>query len=362
MQVLVADDDAIAAETLAHCLERFGYAVTLARNGREAFDLIRSGRYRLVVADWEMPEMSGVELCRLIRERRSSSYVYIVMLTSHTGVRNVVAGLSAGADDFLTKPFHPEELRVRLRAGERILSLESRDSMIFAMARLAESRDADTGAHLERMREYCRLLVQELATWDRYRDVVDGDYVELLYLTSPLHDIGKVAVPDNILLKPGPLTPEEFAVMKRHTLVGSQTLEAAAQAHPEAQFLTMARDIALNHHERFDGRGYPNGLAGTAIPLCARIVALADVYDALTSRRAYKEAFSHEMAKTLIVDGRSTQFDPDVVDAFLRQEEQFVAVRQRFERATASAEENRPIPAGLMHSPPAVATQIAQPA
>ena len=327
MRVLVVEDDCISAELLANALRGFGYEVILAGNGREAFELIRTGNFRLVVSDWEMPEMSGLDFCREIRRRQWSGYIYIILLTSYAGVSRVVEGLDAGADDFLTKPFHPEEIRVRLRVGERILSLESRDVTIFALAKLAESRDEQTGAHLERIRLYSRVLAEELSHWDRYRQFVDGEYVQLLYLTSPLHDIGKVGVPDAVLLKPGKLTPEEFEVMKQHTLIGYNTLEAAARAHPEARFLAMARDIALTHHERYDGRGYPHGLSGEAIPLCGRITAVADVYDALTSKRVYKSALPHDKARQIILDGSGTQFDPDVVEAFVRREKDFVFIK-----------------------------------
>jgi putative two-component system response regulator len=330
MRVLIVDDDPVSIEMIAEDLKEYGYEVTTATNGREAFELIRTGRYRLVVSDWQMPHMSGLELCREIRKRKWCGYIYFVLLTSHSGVENIVCGLDAGADDFLTKPFQPQELYMRLQTGERILALESRDLMIFAMAKLTESRDNDTGAHLERMREYSRILADDLAHSPELCHVIDGQFVQLLYLTSPLHDIGKVAVPDSILLKPGKLTPEEFEVMKRHTLYGGETLETVAHARPEAQFLTMAQQIALTHHERFDGAGYPHGLKGEEIPLAGRIVALADVYDALTSKRVYKPAFSHETARSIILEGSGTHFDPRIVQAFLRREQEFIAVRQQF--------------------------------
>ncbi len=159
---------------------------------------------------------------------------------------------------------------------------------------------------------------------------MDGAYVELIYMTSPLHDIGKVGIPDRVLLKPSRLTREEFEVMKQHTVIGSQTLEAATHAHPGAKYLGMAQDIARSHHERFEGGGYPDGLAGEEIPLCARIVALADVYDALTTKRVYKQAFRHEEACRTILEGRGNQFDPDIVDAFLASESRFIAIREQF--------------------------------
>jgi putative two-component system response regulator len=330
MRVLVAEDDCISADILSNILEQFGYEVTVVRDGQEAFEMIRTGRFRIVVSDWEMPNLSGLELCRLIRRRKSSGYVYVILLTSHGGLENVVQGLDAGADDFLTKPCQPEELRVRLRTGERIISLESRDMMIFTLAKLAETRDRATGMHLDRIREYCRILAEDLSQREKFRDVVDGDYVQLLYLTSPLHDIGKVGIPDEVLLKPGRLTPEEFALMKQHTIIGGNTLQAAVQAHPEAQFLVMARDIAMTHHERYDGTGYPRGLSGEEIPLAGRITSLADVYDALTSQRVYKSAYSHETSRSIIVEARGTQFDPHIVDSFLRCEKEFIATHQMF--------------------------------
>ncbi|HUG94225.1 MAG TPA: response regulator, partial [Planctomycetaceae bacterium] len=192
MRVLIVDDDDLALELLQHALTQAGYKVEAARNGVEALDLLRSGAFRLVISDWEMPEMSGLELCRRVRERRSGGYIYVILLTSHGQTQDVVEGLNAGADDFIVKPFHPAELCVRLRAGERILSLDTRDVTILALAKLAESRDAETGAHLERMREYCRVIASHLSHQDKFREEVDGEYVEALYRTSPLHDIGKV--------------------------------------------------------------------------------------------------------------------------------------------------------------------------
>jgi len=343
MRVLVVDDDSVTCEILVEDLRQFGYDVTAATNGREAFELVRTGQFHLIVSDWQMPEMSGLDLCREIRKRHWSGYIYVILLTSRTGADNVVCGLNAGADDFLSKPFHPQELRTRLRTGERILSLESRDLTIFAMAKLAESRDKDTGAHLERMREYSRILAEELSSWRKYSEIIDGDYVQLIYLTSPLHDIGKVGIPDAVLLKPGRLTPEEFTVMKQHTILGGDTLKAVAGSRPDAHFLTMAYDIAMTHHEHFDGHGYPNGLRGDTIPISGRIVALADVYDALRSKRIYKQAFDHETARKTIVDVRGKQFDPDVVDAFLKREAEFVAVAQQFNDQTPKSTNSPPI-------------------
>jgi putative two-component system response regulator len=329
MRVLVVDDDPVTVEIVAEQLRHCGYDVAVARDGAEAFDLIRTGQYRLVISDWGMPEMDGLTLCREIRKRSSYGYVYFILLTSNTGVGNIVSGLDAGADDFLSKPFHPQELRMRVRTGERVLALQGRDLLIFAMAKLAESRDRETGVHLERMREYSRLLSDELSNWPEYRGTVDGDYTQLLYLTSPLHDIGKVGLPDSVLLKPGRLTHEEFEVMKQHTVIGGETLRSVSEARPGALFLSMAQEIALTHHERYDGSGYPHGLKGDEIPLSGRIVAVADVYDALTSKRIYKPRYSHQTARSLILEGLGTQFDPQIVQAFLNREADFIDVSEQ---------------------------------
>jgi len=336
MKILIVDDDDIVRAMLANTLKWSGYAVDVAADGREALDKLRSGACRMVISDWNMPEMDGIELCRQIRGGDFAGYIYIILLTGRSGTQDIVEGLSAGADDFIAKPFQPAELSVRVRAGERILGLETRDLAIFAMAKLAESRDPETGAHLDRMCRYSRLIAQHLAQQDEFRDRVNADYVRMIYLTSPLHDIGKIGIPDSVLLKPSRLSAREFEIMKRHTVIGAETLEAALRQHPGVEFLRMARDIALTHHEHYDGSGYPAGLAAEDIPLCGRIVALADVYDALIAKRVYKEAFPHDVARGIILDGAGSHFDPAVVDAFVENEEKFMAIRDEFAEAEAA--------------------------
>jgi putative two-component system response regulator len=201
---------------------------------------------------------------------------------------------------------------------------------IFALAKLAESRDPETGHHLERVRNYCHALARQVSTMPKFRQECDTEFVRLIYQTSPLHDIGKVGIPDSVLLKPGQFNAAEYEIMQQHTRLGAATLEAALQKYPEARFLKIARDIALTHHERYDGTGYPQGLTGDGIPLCGRIVAVADVYDALTSRRVYKPAFEHTVARSIILKDSGTHFDPDIVDAFLAVEDEFIAIRQRY--------------------------------
>ncbi|MEM9353561.1 MAG: response regulator [Planctomycetota bacterium] len=333
MKVLVIDDDLVSLELLKGALHHYGYEVTCATDGIEGFEFIRTGEYNLVISDWSMPGMHGDDLCRQIRKRQWGGYIYFILLTSHKDMDHLVGGLRAGADDFLVKPFEPEELRVRLRTGERVLSLETRDTLLFTLAKLTESRDIETGLHLERMREYSRILAEELSGWPEFAEEIDGDYVQMIYLTAPLHDIGKVGIPDSVLLKPGKLTTQEFEVMKQHTTIGGETLRTALETSPNARYLQLAKDIAFSHHEKVNGQGYPFGLSGEEIPLCGRITALADVYDALSSKRIYKDRFSHEKAKEIVLDGAGSHFDDRVVEAFLARESEFVAVSKKLQAA-----------------------------
>ncbi|MFO0919784.1 MAG: response regulator [Planctomycetaceae bacterium] len=356
MQILVVDDDELSLEVLTHALRKDGYEVAQAHNGDEALNFLSQGTCRLVISDWDMPGMSGLELCQAIRRRDFGGYIYVILLTNHRGTDDLVTGMSSGADEFLTKPFHPAELAVRLRAGRRIVSLETRDMAIFALAKLAESRDVETGQHLERVQRYSRALAARLAVSSKYAAEIDDEFIRLIFLTSPLHDIGKVGIPDAVLLKPGRLSPDEFEIMKSHTLLGAATLEASLKRFPDAKFLTFARDIAATHHERWDGTGYPNKLSGRDIPLCGRIVSLADVYDALSSRRVYKDAFTHVAARSIIVEGSGTHFDPDIVDAFLAIEDEFIEIRRCFAAEESVADITTTMPnaqASCEKSPPA---------
>ena len=331
MQVLVVDDDKIIRLTLGALLSENGYEVFTATNGVEGFEVLKKNpSCRAVISDWEMPLMNGVEFCKAVRNLGHQGYVYFLLLTSHKEINEMVEGLSAGADDFISKPYNPAEVLARLRAGERVLALETRDVAIFALAKLAESRDSDTGEHLERVQYYCQALCQQLATQEKYKEVINTDYAQLMFQTSPLHDIGKVGIPDAILLKPGRFTPEEYAIMKGHTTIAAQTLDAALKKFPGVAFLKMAKEIAESHHEKVDGTGYPYGLKGDDIPLCGRIMAVADVYDALVSQRVYKPAHTHEEAKAIIEEGSGTHFDSDIVDAFRAVESEFLEVLRRF--------------------------------
>jgi len=323
MDVLVVDDEPISRQMAAHALKTAGYCVHQACNGREALEILLASSIDLVVCDWSMPEMDGLELCRRLRSGTVDRYIFVILLTGNGRPEDTLMGLQAGADEFLVKPFNPVELILRVNIGRRIIEQESRAITVFALARLAESRDFETGGHLRRVSQYCRVLAEHLRSRDVFDGQIDADFVRMVAETSPLHDIGKVAIPDSILRKPGPLTADEFAIMKTHTVHGAAALSETAAEFPNARFLQMAHEIALYHHEKFNGSGYPFGLSGDQIPLAARIVALADAYDAITSKRSYKAAIPPEQARSLIVVDSGTHFDPRVVASFLAMEDEF---------------------------------------
>ena len=332
MKILIVDDELVSRKKMDLLVRSLGYETVVASDGVEGWEIWKKERARMVITDWMMPGMDGLELCAKIREAEGSQYIYIIMVTSKEDVNDLVRGMDAGADDFITKPFIKEELAVRIRAGERISGFETRDIVIFSLARLVESRDSETGYHLERIRHYSKELATAISRLDNPPQEIDALFLDNIFLTSPLHDIGKIGIPDYILLKPGRLDDEELQIMRRHSIIGFNTINEALKKYPKADYLRMSAEIAISHHERFDGTGYPNDLKGEEIPLSARIVALADVYDALVSKRIYKEAYQHGMAKKIIEKEREKGFDPMVVDAFLTCEDKFKEISERFSR------------------------------
>lgn len=337
MRILVADDEQDILDLYCDILNEAGHSTTAVRSGQDAIRLLHNETFDVAVLDWVMPEPDGIELCRAIRSSIPGKYTYTILVSGNSEKDDVLAGLRSGADDYLCKPVHPEELLLRVDVAKRVLSLGSRHVAVFMMAKLAESRDPDTGQHLERIRDYSWLLAKRLAP--EYAEVTP-EFIDNIYHTSPLHDIGKVGIPDNILLKPGSLTDVEFEVMKTHTLIGARTLDAAMRQYPDTAYFKLARDVVLTHHENYDGTGYPHGLRGQEIPLAGRIVALADVYDALTSRRPYKRAFDHHEARGIILK-RQAHFDPMVLSAFFELEEEFLAIKATMRDAPAEADDLR---------------------
>jgi putative two-component system response regulator len=349
-RIVIVDDEPGVRRLLRAHLSCLPYETLEARDAAEAMAfLAEAPRPALVLSDIEMPGLSGVALLKRIKELDDK--IQVVMVTGQQDLETVRECLREGAYDYLVKPFDPDDLlntveraleRARLiRQNEEYqLNLErmvleqtveirqTRDIALMTLARLAESRDHATGQHLERMAAYSRRLAEELAG-GIYAGRIGTAFVEHLYKSSPLHDIGKVGIPDSILLKAGPLTTEERAIMRQHPEIGGDTLRSVVEQFRGNTFLTMGMEIAYSHHERWDGQGYPFGLGGDEIPLAARLVAVADAYDAITSRRPYKVACGHEEAVRRITADRGLHFDPVLVDGFLACHQDFDNIRQR---------------------------------
>jgi putative two-component system response regulator len=309
------------------------FDVRVAMDGPGALELLEEETVDLVLLDIVMPGMDGHEVFRKMKENPRTRNISVIFLSGLSEVEDEAHGLAMGAADYITKPFKPALLRARVHnqlelklyrdhleelVRERTAEIELVQHVtIESLACLAEYRDPETGMHIRRTQHYVRELALTLRLQPKYADVLDDTYIENLHRSAPLHDIGKVGVPDAILQKPGKLTAEEFEEMKKHTIYGHDTLAAAEKQLGSNSFLRVAREMAQTHHERWDGSGYPGGLAGETIPLCGRIMAVADVYDALTSKRRYKPSFTHEAALDILREGRDKHFDPDLLDAFL---------------------------------------------
>ncbi len=350
--ILVVDDETTVRELLQSQLGFLGFAARTTGIAEEALGLAEGSEPpALVLLDIEMPGTSGVEVLRRIK--KIDENIQVVMVSGLHDLGIVRECLRIGAYDYLAKPFELEDLNnTAERAFERRQLLRqnreyqqhlehmvaekteeirtTRDIALLTLAKLAESRDADTGLHLDRMPEYSRILAEGLRDGP-YSGQVDDEFIEWVYKSSPLHDIGKVGIPDAILCKPGPLTPDELTIMRTHTTIGGDTLRSVLEKFSGLSFLTMAMQIAYSHHERWDGKGYPHGLQAEQIPLAARIVTVADAYDAITSRRPYKEPFDHPEAVRRIKIDRELHFDPVLVDVFLEREAELARVRQEHE-------------------------------
>ncbi len=330
MKILIVDDEGVSRTKMDVIVRGTGHETIIAKDGLEGWEIWKHQRQRIVITDWVMPKMDGLELCRKIRENEGSQYTFLIVVTAKQDMRSVITAMDAGADGFISKPFVKDEVAVRIKSGERILRIGERDIVIFSLAKLAESRDPETGNHLERMRFYSKTLAESLVESKDSAPEIDKLFADNIFLTSPLHDIGKIGIPDYILLKPGRLDDKEFGIMKTHTSIGFNTLNDALVKFPKADYLQMSAEIARSHHEKFDGTGYPDGWKGYDIPLSARIVTLSDVYDALVSKRVYKTAYSHDLAKSIIVDEKGNHFDPIIVETFLACENRFIDIHNQF--------------------------------
>ncbi|MFD1382077.1 two-component system response regulator [Rhodanobacter aciditrophus] len=352
--VLVIDDEPMNIKVISGTLKD-KYRVLVAKSGQQAFERLEQQRPDLILLDIMMPEMDGYEVCRTIKAAPATATIPIIFVTAMSEHVDEEKGFAAGAVDYITKPISPVIIQARIKnildlmdaqqaltrqnqaleqtVAERTSELRlTQHVTIQALASLAETRDNETGNHIRRTQYYVKALAEHLASVGYYQDELTPTNIDLLFRSAPLHDIGKVGIPDNILLKPGKLTPEEFEIMKSHASLGAQALLSAQETVPELEssFLRYAREIAAYHHEKWDGSGYPYQLAGHDIPIAGRIMALADVYDALISERIYKPAFSHEKAKAILLEGKGRHFDPNITDAFMAIEETFVNIAQEF--------------------------------
>lgn len=347
---ILAIDDTPANLDMIGGLLRGAYRVKVASSGERGLKLAFDARPDLILLDIVMEGMGGYEVCRRLKAEPETRDIPVIFLTARTDVEDEEKGLALGAVDYITKPISPAILRARIRTHltlkasadflknqnqflEDEVAKRTREVQAIqkvtttALASLAETRDNETGNHILRTQHYIKELAKELKDHPRFRHFLNPQTIELLFLSAPLHDIGKVGIPDHILLKPGPLTQEEFEVMKTHSTLGCGSIEIAERRLGERlPFLEMAKEISRAHHEKWNGRGYPDGLAGEDIPIAARLMAVADVYDALIGVRVYKGAMSHEEAARIIIEGRGTDFDPDVVDAFVRLQERFRSI------------------------------------
>ncbi len=357
--IMVIDDTSANLIMLKNILEAEGYSVRTFAEGQSALLAAAQDSPDLVLLDIRMPDMDGFEVCKRFKRIEDLANIPIIFISGLSEIREKVSAFQVGGVDYITKPFQVEEVLARVTTHLKINKLQNeikRDNehlqdlvqeqfkdiisskeeisqaqlaIILAISKITEARDDDTGKHIERTRDYCNVLARELQLHDDCKKQINDAFISNLYHACPLHDIGKVAIPDSILQKPGKLTADEFEIMKTHTIKGATNLDQVLMQYPNNEFIMMGTIIARWHHEKWDGSGYPDGLEKDDIPLPAQIMAIADVYDALRSRRCYKKALSHEESKEIILEGKGNHFAPMLVDAFLKVEKEFIAISER---------------------------------
>ncbi len=344
--ILIVDDEPFYLDLLMDLLSS-QYSVSIASDGAQAISMANSNKPpMLVLLDVVMPGMDGYDVCKILKADPTTHDIPIIFLTGKSEVEDEMHGLELGAVDYIAKPISPPILLSRVRnhlalaqqrvalenlVAERTEQIEkAKDAVTFSMGALAEARDNETGFHLKRTRLYVKLIAEELSNIAAYSNKLTPKMIDLIVRAAPLHDIGKIGVSDNILKKNGKLTEDEREEMSNHTLYGKQALEKAEKDIGHTPYLEVAKQIAYCHHEKWDGTGYPEGLAGESIPLSARIMAIADVYDALICKRHYKEAMSHQEAIALIEQSRGAHFDPAIFDTFMRVGDKFRDIADRF--------------------------------
>jgi putative two-component system response regulator len=354
-QVVLIVDDTPENIALMSSLLKGLYRTKVANNGEKAIQIAFSDDPPdLILLDIMMPGMDGYTVCQQLKENRKTRDIPVIFLTAKAEVEDEEKGFGLGAVDYITKPISPPLVLARVKTHLQMKSVRDflvdnnkfleqevtrrtqevnmiQDVTLVAMGSLAETRDNETGKHIRRTQGYIKLLAEKLKNHPDYTRFLTDENITLLFKSAPLHDIGKVGIPDHILLKPGKLTAEECEIMKTHTTLGRDAILAAeALIDSPVSFLGLGREIAYSHQEKWDGTGYPEGLSGDDIPISGRLMAVADVYDALISRRVYKEPMPHEKAISIIRDGAGTHFDPDMVSAFLEISGQFHEIALKY--------------------------------
>ncbi|MET0028221.1 MAG: two-component system response regulator [Candidatus Thiodiazotropha sp.] len=348
-KILIVDDEKFYLDVLMELLQD-QYKIVVAKDGEQA--LRRAGsdpQPDLILLDILMPDMDGYQVCEKLKANPQTRDIPVIFLTIKSEVADELRGFELGAVDYISKPMSPPIVQARVdthialsqaraqladrnseletKVQERTAELSrTKDVAIYCMASLAETRDTETGKHILRTQNYILCLARKLRDLGLFGHYLNDHNIEMLYKTSALHDIGKVGVPDRILLKPGKLDPEEWEMMKQHARYGHDALLRAEQVLGSTDFLVMAREIAYSHHEHWDGSGYPQGLKGDAIPISGRLMAIADVYDALINRRVYKDPYSHDYAVKAILDASGSHFDPRMIGAFTSLTDDFLRI------------------------------------
>ncbi|MEA4926026.1 MAG: two-component system response regulator [Syntrophomonadaceae bacterium] len=345
-KILIVDDSPENIYILMEILKD-QYDVSVAKNGKKALKIAAmEPAIDLILLDIMMPEMDGYEVFVRLKTNEKTAGIPVIFVTALNADESEAKGLELGAVDYIAKPFTPALVKARVKNHlelknyrdklEEMVKEKTRELMITrdvaieTLGSLAEYRHLETGSHIKRTMNYVRLLAEKLRDHPNFKDFLTDEIIEHLWKSAPLHDIGKVGVPDCILMKPGRLTTEEFSAMQRHTTFGRDALTNHASKLGPNSFLKIAQEMAYTHHEKWDGTGYPQGLKGDKIPVSGRLMAVADVYDALITRRVYKPAYPHHEAVTIIRDGSGTAFDPEIVKVFLRYEDCFQRIAMDF--------------------------------
>ncbi len=343
--VLIVDDVTANLVILTDIIKKAGYVARPVTSVKQAMEAVDALLPDLILLDVTMPEIDGFEYCGMLKKNVKTRDIPVIFISAITTQESKEKGFNMGAVDFILKPFEAQEVYLRVNTHLKLYRMqrelenynrqlqktiaaqirkmnEEQRLIMYAMAKLAESRDNADSSHLENVGKNARMLALSLQFSPKFTKLISNEFADTIEQASPLHDIGKVLIPDRILLKPGKLTPEEMEVMKSHSKIGAETLESIYSMSEKNPALEMAIDIARYHHEKWDGTGYPEGLKGTEIPLAARITAIVDVYDILVSVRCYKSAYTHEEAMKIINDDAGKSFDPDIVEVFNKVQKQ----------------------------------------